>query len=121
MKFLRIALPVLLVAAMALCLASCGLHKEPVFEYDGEGFVARVVKVEGNSLLVEPANSDAPEARSSDRFTVPNYFEGRVRKGDTVVIRHNGMIQETYPASFNRIFEMILVGDDGTNESVIID
>ena len=121
MKIICKALPMLLIFAIVICLASCGLREEPAFAHDGDGFVARVVKVEGNSLLVEPANEDAPEARSSDRFRVPNYFESRVKKGDIVIIEHDGMIQETYPASFHKIFSMTLVGDDGTNENVCID
>ena len=111
---------VCLSAVLTLCVLSCNKDGEPL-NYDGEGFVARVVKVEGSSLIVEPVSDDASEARSSDRFSVPNYFEGRVKKGDTVIIEHDGMIQETYPARFNKIFSMTLVGDDGMNEVVLID
>ncbi len=121
MKILRIVLSLVFVTVMVCGCVSCALREETVFEYDGEGFAARVVKVEGKSLLVEPANADAPEARSSDRFYVPNYFESRVKKGDIIIIEHDGMIQETYPASFHKIFSMTLVGDDGINESVIVD
>lgn len=121
MKLLRIALPIILAMVVALSLVGCGKEKNENFEYDGEGFVARVVNVEGGSLLVEPAEADAPEARSSDRFYVPNYFESHVEKGDIIIIEHDGMIQETYPASFHKIFSMTLVGDDGINESVCID
>ena len=121
MKILRIALPVLLAFAIAFCLASCELRDEPTFEYDGDGFVARVVKVEGGVLIVEPANADAPEARSSSRFSVPNYFTGQIKKDDKIIIKHDGIIQETFPASFHRIFEMTFVGDDGLNETVHID
>jgi len=108
------------VVAVALCVAACAQDEKKNIDYDGEGMVATVIEVHEGYLLVAP-HEDAPEARSSDRFSVPNYFTGRVKKGDTVIIEHDGMIQETYPASFHKIFSMTLVGDDGKNESVCID
>ena len=120
MKILQTISLLLLGAILMVSFASCNRNNSD-FDYSGNGFVSRVVEVRDNSLLVEPRDVDAPEARSSDRFRVPNYFESRVKKGDTVIIEHDGMIQETYPASFHKIFSMTLVGDDGINEAVCID
>ena len=105
---------------VALCVAACAQNENKEIDYDGDGMVATVIEVHDSYLLVAPAEG-SPEARSSDRFSVPNYFAKKVKKGDTVIIEHDGMIQETYPASFHRIFSMTLVGDDGINENVCID
>ena len=120
MKILHGVSLLLLAAALILCFVSCNRNSS-ASEYSGDGFVSRVVEVGKNSLIVEPRDADSPEARSSDRFSVPNYFESRVKKGDTVIIEHDGIIRETYPASFHKIFSMTLVGDDGINENVCID
>ena len=118
-SIIKLLTAVFLVAVTLTCAVSCNKNVEEI-NYDGDGMVATVIEAHENYLLVAP-REDAPEARSSDRFSVPNYFTGRVKKGDTVIIEHDGMIQETYPASFHKIFSMTLVGDDGENETVCID
>ena len=120
MKFSRILVPILLLAALTLCLFSCDENKNDI-SYDGDGFVATVVEVGEGYLIVKPADMNAPEARSSDRFSVPNYFANPVKKGDTVIIKHDGMIQESYPASFHKIFEMTHACESGMYETVTID
>ncbi len=112
--------------SLVLCLGVVGIgtlveRGKGVQDPYGEGSHAFEVKeVYDSYLLVTPSASN-PASGSSDLFSVPNNFENSVKKGDTVVISHNGLIQETYPASFNKIYEMTLIGDDGTVETVIID
>jgi len=115
----KVVLCICLVVLVVFSAVACGKDEKEI-EYNGEGLVATVVEAHDGYLLIEPREGSL-EASSSDRFSVPNYFESRVKKGDTVIIEHDGSILETYPAAFGKIFSMTLVGDNGINESVAID
>lgn len=69
-------------------------------EYNGNStmFKAKIIEINGNSVMVEPL--DSVVSSSSDRIVFSNVRleELDVKKGDVVIIVYDGLIMESYPA-----------------------
>lgn len=67
-----------------------------------ESFVATVLKIDSNSVLVEPVEGE-PERLSADKisFGISNLKEIEVSVGSVVKVSYKGGIMESYPAKIN--------------------
>ena len=74
-------------------------------------FRAKVLEVHEKTVLVEPLEGEA-ELRSSDKIYVSLYkLENtpKIKVGDILEIRYDGMIQETYPAQINGTYAVEVI------------
>ena len=69
-----------------------------------ESFIATVLKIDSNSVLVEPVEGE-PERLSADKisFGISNLKEIEVSVGSVVKVSYKGGIMESYPAKINAI------------------
>ena len=110
----------ILAALFAIMLVSCGQTAEPdvVTPNDAHEFHAKVLEVNEQYLLVEPA-SDSLESQSSDKIKISLVhvsFPEKLEIGDFVQIEYDGIIQELYPAIIPNVHSVILVSSDQTAE-----
>ncbi len=114
---------IVVIGAACSCSSELSASKNQLDEYAEKGyFEAKVIEVTENNLLVEPLEGYS-ERRSSDLFSVPNFFneEKPLNVGDEITIHHDGTIMETYPARLGKIYRMSRTLDDDLTEEVVID
>lgn len=102
----------LIIAAVAVCLAAAyGLLAEPLEPARAPvfSFTAQVLSVDGQTLLVAPAE-DTAEAKSASVFRIPTPPDLDAAPGDLILVEYDGLIQETFPASLNEVYNVRKVG-----------
>lgn len=82
-------------------------------------FKAEIIEMSEKALVVKPLD-EYSESRSSDKISVPNWFEkDSVKVGDIIGISYDGAILESYPAQLSKIFRMEYYNADGSAVTVI--
>ena len=113
----------LIVAAVAVCLAAAyGLLAEPLVSARGAAasFTAQVLSVDGQTLLVAPAE-DTTEARSASVFNIPTPADFVAAPGDLILVEYDGLIQETFPASVGEVYSIRKVGEAALTQETLHD
>lgn len=89
------------ILAVIVCAAAWGCTG-PVSEPVQESFVATVLEINGDTVLVEPVEGE-PERRSADKITfcVAGFEDIGASVGDAVQITYTGQIMESYPAQIH--------------------
>ena len=91
-----------------LCLAGCKADKQGELENDDVtgDFTFIVIEASKEHLLVAEIGKDG-KAVEAKQYSVPNVFHSdKIAVGEKVVIHHNGVILETFPMQFERIYSM---------------
>lgn len=111
----------ILVVLCLFALFSCGNNNgEP--NYDPE-YTYIVSEVEEKYLIVTEIGDDGT-VKEGVIYSTPNPFypDSKIAVGDKVVIKHNGIIMESYPMQFAKIYSMEFYDKDkGVSVKVNID
>ena len=97
-----------LVLACMFCLVGCKADKQGELENDNvtNDFNFIVIEASKEHLLVAEIgeNGKAVEAK---QYSVPNVFNSdKIAVGEKIIIQHSGVILETFPMQFGRIYSM---------------
>lgn len=116
----------LMIAAMCLSLTACGIDSSTAPAQQPDGQIteqttsavsvckATVTEINGNTLFVKPVDGSL-ELSSADKFSLSTeYLEENITPsiGMVVEITYDGGVQETYPASFDRIQKVTVISED---------
>lgn len=121
---LLITIPIIAVctAAIVYFTAKSNFKANPatdsaVKETQSVSFLATIVEISDNAILVEPAEGSA-ELSSSDCFSIPVKYmpdSHHPKNGDVIRIQYDGEILESYPAQLGQIYD-ITFSDDKRDE-----
>ena len=89
-----ITISVILLILIALIIYFIGVKAAP-------SFIATVIKVNGNSMVVEPKEGEEIRKAAGKIICSTNGVE--VKVGDTVKITYTGEVAQSYPAQINVI------------------
>ena len=91
-----------------LCLAGCKADKQGGLENDDVtgDFTFIVIEASKEHLLVAEIGEDG-KAVEAKQYSVPNVFHSdKIAVGEKIIIQHSGVILETFPMQFVRIYSM---------------
>ena len=98
----------ILVFVCLLGLVGCGAGKrgdENDAVRDSNSYI--VLEATESTLLVAAVGEDG-KALKSMQYSVPNWFEPstEIKAGYELIIKHNGVVRETFPMQFDKIYSM---------------
>lgn len=102
---------------------------------DGQAFVKKssdstqkektdlIVTEVSDKVLIAAVVGKDEKMLQNELYSIPNMFEptSQIAVGDKLTVVHNGLIRETYPMQFGKIFEISYMDSNGYSHAVIID
>ena len=95
----------ILILIFAFGLVACNTEKGDTSNNDTHNYI--VIKATDSSLIVAEIDENG-KAIEGMQYSVPNWFypSTQIKEGYTISITHNGIVLETFPMQFAKIYQM---------------